>query len=86
MGRRPARCYRYCKNKPYIKSRYLRGVPESKIRIYDVGFKDADVMEFSHAVHLCSDEREQLSSNCLEASFPVSIISNKFCSTLLTTL
>lgn len=34
MGRRPARCYRYCKNKPYIKSRYLRGVPDPKIRIY----------------------------------------------------
>jgi hypothetical protein len=27
MGRRPARCYRYIKNKPYIKSRYCRGVP-----------------------------------------------------------
>ena len=27
MGRRPARCYRYCKNKPYIKSRFCRGVP-----------------------------------------------------------
>merc|ERR1719453_2153610 len=25
-------------------------------------------MEFSHAVHLCSDEREQLSSECLEAA------------------
>lgn len=23
----PARCYRYCKNKPFIKSRYCRGVP-----------------------------------------------------------
>lgn len=39
MGRRPFRCYRYQKNKPYIKSRYCRGVPESKIRIYDVGAK-----------------------------------------------
>jgi len=27
MGRRPARCYRYCKNKPYPKSRFNRGVP-----------------------------------------------------------
>uniref|UniRef100_A0A2K5F6W1 Uncharacterized protein n=1 Tax=Aotus nancymaae TaxID=37293 RepID=A0A2K5F6W1_AOTNA len=27
MGRRPARCYRYCKNKPYPKSR----VPDAKI-------------------------------------------------------
>merc|ERR1712149_130700 len=26
MGRRPARCYRYCKNKPYPKSRFCRGV------------------------------------------------------------
>jgi hypothetical protein len=28
MARRPARCYRYCKNKPYPKSRFNRGVPE----------------------------------------------------------
>ena len=27
MGRRPARCYRMQKKKPYIKSRYCRGVP-----------------------------------------------------------
>jgi hypothetical protein len=31
MGRRPARCYRYCKNKPYPKSRYNRGVPDPKV-------------------------------------------------------
>ena len=31
MGRRPARCYRYCKNKPYPKSRYNRGVPDAKV-------------------------------------------------------
>ena len=48
MGRRPARCYRYLKNKPYIKSRYLRGVPEAKIRIFDIGKKKAGVDEFSH--------------------------------------
>jgi hypothetical protein len=28
----PHKCYRYCKNKPYPKSRYCRGVPDSKIR------------------------------------------------------
>jgi large subunit ribosomal protein L10e len=33
MGRRPARCYRYCKNKPYPKSRYNRGVPDPKVSI-----------------------------------------------------
>ena len=32
-------------------------------------------MTFSHAVHLCSDEREQLSSNCLEAA---RICANKY--------
>ena len=32
MGRRPARCYRYCKNKPFPKSRFNRGVPDPKVR------------------------------------------------------
>ncbi|CAO3663258.1 unnamed protein product [Rhizopus stolonifer] len=41
MGRRPARCYRYCKNKPYPKSRYNRGVPDAKLRIYHLGRKKA---------------------------------------------
>ena len=75
MGRRPARCYRYCKNKPYIKSRYLRGVPEPKIRIYDVGNKTASVEDFPACTHLCSDEREQISSNALEAA---RICANKY--------
>mmetsp|Transcript_46679 Transcript_46679/g.61774 ORF Transcript_46679/g.61774 Transcript_46679/m.61774 type:complete len:209 (+) Transcript_46679:41-667(+) len=68
MGRRPARCYRYCKNKPFIKSRYCRGVPDSKIRIYDVGAKRTPVLDFPCVVHLVSDEREQLSSEALEAA------------------
>jgi hypothetical protein len=29
MGRRPARCYRFGGGKPYIKSRFCRGVPGS---------------------------------------------------------
>lgn len=68
MGRRPARCYRYCKNKPYPKSRFCRGVPDAKIRIYDVGRKRADVDEFPAVVHLVSDEYEQVSSEALEAA------------------
>ena len=68
MGRRPARCYRYCKNKPYIKSRYCRGVPDAKLRIYDIGNKRAGIDEFPLVVHLVSDEREQLSSEALEAA------------------
>ena len=37
MARRPAKCYRVIKNKPYPKSRYCRGVPDPKIRIHDAG-------------------------------------------------
>merc|ERR1739848_680420 len=68
MGRRPARCYRYCKNKPYPKSRFCRGVPDPKIRIYDLGRKKAGVDEFPLCVHLVSDELEQLSAEALEAA------------------
>merc|ERR1711942_426138 len=67
MGRRPARCYRYCKNKPYPKSRFCRGVPDPKIRIFDLGRKKAGVEEFPLCVHLVSDEYEQLSAEALEA-------------------
>lgn len=66
MGRRPARCYRYIKNKPYPKSRFCRGVPDPKIRIFDLGKKKATVDEFPLCVHLMSNEREHLSSEALE--------------------
>ncbi|MEW5296744.1 MAG: hypothetical protein WDW38_007612 [Sanguina aurantia] len=68
MGRRPARCYRQSKGKPYPKSRYCRGVPDPKIRIYDVGMKRADVDQFPHCVHLASWEKENVSSEALEAA------------------
>eukprot|EP00128_Syssomonas_multiformis_P016451 Colp12_sorted_trinity150504_noHs@33742 len=68
MGRRPARCYRYCKNKPYPKSRFCRGVPDPKIRIFDLGRKKADVDEFPLCIHMLSLEREQISSEALEAA------------------
>ncbi|KAG8872365.1 60S ribosomal protein L10 [Tulasnella sp. 332] len=75
MGRRPARCYRYCKNKPYPKSRYNRGVPDPKIRIFDLGRKRASVDDFPYCVHMVSDEYEQLSSEALEAA---RICANKY--------
>ncbi|XP_070580607.1 large ribosomal subunit protein uL16-like [Ptychodera flava] len=75
MGRRPARCYRYCKNKPYPKSRFCRGVPDPKIRIFDLGRKKARVDEFPLCVHMVSDEFEQLSSEALEAG---RICANKY--------
>ena len=75
MGRRPARCYRYCKNKPYPKSRFCRGVPDSKIRIYETGKKKIPCDEFPAAVHMLSDEYQQFSSECLEAA---RIAANKY--------
>merc|ERR1712046_223278 len=75
MGRRPARCYRYCKDKPYIKSRYCRGVPESKISIYDVGAKMAPTDQFPLCGHMVSGEYEQISSEALEAG---RIVINKY--------
>nr|XP_016465267.1 PREDICTED: 60S ribosomal protein L10-1-like [Nicotiana tabacum] len=79
MGRRPARCYRqikgkpypksrYWHTKPYPKSRYCRGVPDPKIRIYDVGTKKKGVDEFPCCVHLVSWEKENVSSEALEAA------------------
>jgi len=68
MGRRPARCYRYCKNKPYPKSRFCRGVPDPKIRNFDVGAKREKVDSFPAAIHLVSRELEQISSEALEAA------------------
>ena len=43
---------RQIKNKPYPKSRYCRGVPDPKIRIYDVGAKKAAVEEYPLCVHM----------------------------------
>merc|ERR1712170_249546 len=68
MGRRPAKCYRYCKNKPYPKSRFCRGVPDAKIRIYDVGTKRAPVDAFPYCAHVISCEREQICSEAIEAA------------------
>nr|CAG4717066.1 unnamed protein product [Naegleria fowleri] len=75
MGRRPARCYRWQKGKPYIKSRFCRGVPDPKIRIYDAGRKKADYTLFGSCVHLVSDEKEQITNEALEAA---RIAANKY--------
>jgi len=77
MGRRPAKCYRYCKDKPYIKSRFCRGVPDPKIQIFDLGNKRASVDEYPLCVHLVSGEYEQVSSEALEAG---RIVVNKYMS------
>lgn len=78
MARRPARCYRYCKNKPFPKSKYNRGVPEPKIQMFDLGKRNAPVEQFPLCVHLVSNEIEQLSSEALEAA---RICANKYLAT-----
>lgn len=75
MGRRPARCYRYQKNKPYPKSRYNRGVPDPKIRLYDGGKKKSQWDDFPCCVHLVSKEKEMISSESLESA---RIAANKY--------
>ncbi|XP_042542128.1 60S ribosomal protein L10-like [Dipodomys spectabilis] len=75
VGGRPAQCYQYCKNKPYPKSRFCRGVPDAKICIFDLGWKKAKVEEFPLYGPMVSDEYEQLSSEALEAA---RICANKY--------
>ncbi len=75
MGRRPARCYRYQKGKPYPKSRYCRGVPDPKLRIYEIGRRKAKYDLFPHCIHLVSGEKEQITSEGLEAA---RIAANKY--------
>ena len=58
MGRRPARCYRVTRGNAFPKSRYNRGVPDSKIRIFDAGKKKAPVDEYPAVIHLISLEKE----------------------------
>merc|ERR1711988_2004016 len=70
MGRRPAKCYRY------QKSRFNRSVPDPKIRIYDAGRKKAMCADFPFSAHLVSLEKEQLSSESLEAG---RVAANKYC-------
>jgi large subunit ribosomal protein L10e len=43
-------------------------VPDPKIRIYDVGMKKKGVDEFPFCVHLVSWEKENVSSEALEAA------------------
>lgn len=67
MGRRPHRCYRVAKGKPFPKSRYNRGVPDSRIRSFDIGHKRGAHDELPICVNLISKEKEQISSEALEA-------------------
>lgn len=75
MGRRPAKCYRLISKKAYVKSRFCRGVPESKIAIHDLGNKKAPVESFPARVNLVAAEKQNISSEALEAA---RIAANKY--------
>ncbi|AEA39054.1 60S ribosomal protein L10 (nucleomorph) [Cryptomonas paramecium] len=75
MARRPWKCYRYLKRKPYPKSRFCRGVPESKIKIFDIGNKKSNSKDLLYCVHLVSNQDIQISSEALEAA---RVVCNKY--------
>lgn len=81
MGRRPFKCYRYIKGKPYPKSRFNRAVPDPKLRFYDGANKTASWEKFPVCVHMVSNEREQISSEALEAC---RVAFNKYLTTKIT--
>ncbi|KAI5150132.1 large subunit ribosomal protein L10e [Enteropsectra breve] len=75
MGRRPAQCYRFLSKKAYIKSRFARACPESKIAIHDLGNKKAPADLLPYRINLISNEDEHISSEALEAA---RIATNKY--------
>merc|ERR1712023_371803 len=66
-SKRPGRCFRVIKNKPYPKSKYCKKFPRSKIRFYDIGNKKALVDEYSSCICLINLEPVNITSQCLEA-------------------
>ena len=75
MGRRPFRCYRTTRGKPFPKSRYNRAVPDPKLRLYEMGSKKKRWDHFPLCIHLVSLEKEQISNEALEA---MRIAQNKY--------
>ena len=75
MGRRPFKCYRTLNKKAYIKSRFCRGVPESKLAIHDLGNRKASAELFPMRVNLISLEQQHISSEALESA---RVAANKF--------
>ncbi len=73
MGLRPAKCYREVTGPAYtrtavrvMKKAYVRGVPGSKIRIFDMGNKSK--REWKLQISLIIKEPKQLRHNQLEAA------------------
>ncbi len=65
MGRRPARCYSKIDRPPYTRKKYIKGGPDSKIKIFDMG---APQKEYDVTVSLFGKLERQVSMNALEAA------------------
>ena len=67
MGRRPARCYSTPDRPSYTRKKFIRGGPEPKIKIYDLG-NPSRWNEFPVILSLRINEETQISHNALEAA------------------
>ena len=65
MPQRPAKCYSHTRRPPYTRRKYMRGVPGSKIRSFDMGKPNED---FPVKVALISLEKGQIRHIALEAA------------------
>ena len=63
--RRPGHCYSNTARPPYTRRKYMRGVPDPKIRLYDLGSVNG---VFTHQVDLITEESSQIRSEALEAA------------------
>ena len=66
MGKRPARCYRHVRGPANTRvGKFVRGVPDARIRAYDAGNRKGD---FPVHIHLVSKEKCQIRHTALEAA------------------
>merc|ERR1711977_204280 len=60
---------------PFPKSRFNRGVPDSKLKQFDCGFRKAKHDAFPLCYHLVCGEWQQISADAIEAA---RIVANKY--------
>ncbi|MHA2357907.1 MAG: 50S ribosomal protein L16 [Candidatus Heimdallarchaeaceae archaeon] len=66
MGKRPARCYTRVRGPANTRvGKYVRGVPDARIRSYDAGNRKGD---FPVHIHLVAEEKCQIRHTALEAA------------------